>query len=90
MVKYQCRRQHIYEPARGDPTQGIPQETAFEDLPYSWVCPLCGATKSFFLKHGGKPTNDYAARHHHQKEREESRSRQPSRNAAKVFRPVKS
>lgn len=58
MVKYQCRRQYIYDPARGDPTQGIPPETAFEDLPDSWICPLCGATKSFFLKHEEKPTSE--------------------------------
>jgi len=24
--------------------------TAFEDLPYDWVCPLCGAKKEHFEK----------------------------------------
>lgn len=58
MDKYQCRCQYIYDPALGDPTQGIPPGTAFEDLPDSWVCPLCGATKSFFFRHEGKPTSE--------------------------------
>ena len=33
---------YVYDPAKGDPTQGIPPGTALEDLPEDWVCPWCG------------------------------------------------
>ncbi len=39
---------HTYDPAEGDPQGGIPPGTAFEDLPDTWVCPDCGATKADF------------------------------------------
>jgi rubredoxin len=39
---------HIYDPAQGEPKQGIPPGRAFEDLPEDWVCPVCGAGKSLF------------------------------------------
>lgn len=38
----------IYDPAEGDPEGGIAPGTAFEDIPDSWVCPVCGARKSDF------------------------------------------
>ena len=34
-----------YDPTEGDPENGIEAGTEFEDLPDSWTCPLCGATK---------------------------------------------
>jgi rubredoxin len=37
-----------YDPADGDPENGIEPGTAFEDLPEDWVCPVCGVDKSFF------------------------------------------
>ncbi|WP_425409888.1 rubredoxin [Hyphococcus sp.] len=40
----------IYDPAQGDPDSGIPPGTAFEDLPESWICPVCGARKADFEK----------------------------------------
>lgn len=40
--------QYIYDPAAGDPENGIAPGTPFEDLPDSWVCPLCGAAKEMF------------------------------------------
>lgn len=55
MEKYQCRCQYVYDPAVGDSTQGIPPGTAFEELPDSWVCPLCGLEKKFFIKAEGTP-----------------------------------
>ncbi len=58
MSKYQCRCQYVYDPAAGDPTQGIPPGTPFADLPDSWVCPMCGLAKSFFLKEVGMPTSE--------------------------------
>ena len=34
---------HVYDPAEGDPENGIPPGTAFADLPEDWTCPECGA-----------------------------------------------
>ncbi len=39
----------IYDPERGDPDGGIVPGTAFEDIPDSWSCPMCGACKSDFV-----------------------------------------
>ncbi len=38
----------IYDPADGDPDGGIPPGTAFEDIPETWFCPVCGARKADF------------------------------------------
>ena len=40
---------HVYDPSEGDPSQGIPVGTSFEDLPDTWVCPVCGAEKSAYI-----------------------------------------
>jgi rubredoxin len=49
MKRYQCSIcGHIYDPDEGDPGQNIPPGTAFEELPESWVCPICGAEKFQF------------------------------------------
>ena len=37
-----------YDPAVGDPDNGIAPGTAFEDLPGDFVCPLCGVGKDQF------------------------------------------
>ncbi|MEM3445516.1 MAG: rubredoxin [Thermoplasmata archaeon] len=48
-AKYVCQVcGYIYDPEKGDPDSGIPPGTAFEDLPETWVCPVCGASKSSF------------------------------------------
>jgi len=39
---------YVYDPKEGDPENGIEAGTSFEDLPDSWVCPLCGVPKSDF------------------------------------------
>ena len=39
---------YIYDPAAGDPDAGVAPGTAFENLPDSWVCPVCGASKDMF------------------------------------------
>ena len=36
----------IYDPAVGDPDSGIAPGTAFEAIPDSWRCPICGARKA--------------------------------------------
>lgn len=40
--------EYVYDPAVGDPTQGIEPGTSFEDLPDDWICPDCGAGKEEF------------------------------------------
>ncbi len=51
MASYKCVVcGYIYDPAEGDSAAGIPAGTAFEDLPDSWVCPVCGAPKTEFEK----------------------------------------
>lgn len=51
MAKYVCTIcGYIYDPAIGDDTQGIAPGTAFEALPATWTCPLCGVPKSDFEK----------------------------------------
>ncbi|NLD57892.1 MAG: rubredoxin [Methanomicrobiales archaeon] len=43
VVRYRCRLcGYIYSPLRGEPHNGIPAGTAFDDLPKSYVCPVCG------------------------------------------------
>jgi flavin reductase (DIM6/NTAB) family NADH-FMN oxidoreductase RutF/rubredoxin len=49
MASYKCLVcGYVYDPAEGDSTAGIAAGTSFEDLPDSWVCPVCGAGKSEF------------------------------------------
>lgn len=51
MDKYVCDVcGYVYDPAVGDPDNGIEPGTAFEDLPEDWVCPLCGVGKDEFSK----------------------------------------
>jgi rubredoxin len=49
MKKYKCSVcGYIYDPAAGDPDNGIDAGTAFEDLPDDWTCPDCGVEKDMF------------------------------------------
>ncbi|MFC1988175.1 rubredoxin [Chloroflexota bacterium] len=51
MPKYKCTVcSYIYDPELGDPDGGIKPGTPFEKIPDSWVCPVCGASKSEFEK----------------------------------------
>ncbi len=51
MDKYECTVcGYIYDPAKGDPDNGVAPGTPFEKIPDSWVCPECGAAKSDFVK----------------------------------------
>ena len=46
MKKYHCTVcEYIYDPALGDPENGIAPGTAFDDLPDGWICPVCGEGK---------------------------------------------
>jgi len=49
MEKYECTVcGYIYDPAEGDPDNGIGPGTSFEDLPGNWLCPLCSLGKDCF------------------------------------------
>ncbi len=49
MKKYTCTVcGYVYDPAAGDPDNGVQPGTAFKDLPGDWTCPDCGAEKSEF------------------------------------------
>jgi len=49
MKKYRCLMcGYVYDPAQGDPENGVAPGTAFENLPGGWVCPDCGVGKDEF------------------------------------------
>lgn len=49
MKKYKCSVcGYVYDPAQGDPDNGVAPGTPFESIPDSWNCPVCGATKDMF------------------------------------------
>ena len=49
MKKYLCVLcGYIYDPAEGDPENGIMPGTEFEDIPDDWTCPACGVGKEHF------------------------------------------
>jgi len=53
MQKYMCKVcGYVYDPAKGDPGNGVEPVTAFESLPEDWVCPVCGAGKDEFSTEG--------------------------------------
>ncbi|MBI4965771.1 MAG: rubredoxin [Desulfomonile tiedjei] len=63
MTKWKCSTcGWIYDPAKGDPENGITPGTPFDDLPDSWVCPICGSGKEVFelegSELGGGPDGD--------------------------------
>jgi rubredoxin len=51
MGKWECTVcGYIYDPEVGDQDHKIQPGTPFEQLPENWVCPICGAPKSQFVK----------------------------------------
>ena len=51
MDKYVCDIcGYVYDPAEGDPDNGVAPGTAWESVPESWGCPLCGVGKEHFSK----------------------------------------
>ena len=51
MDKYVCEVcDWVYDPAVGDPENGIEPGVAFDYLPADWVCPVCGVGKDQFAK----------------------------------------
>lgn len=50
MGKYKCSVcGYIYDPQKGDPDGGIAPGTSFEQIPDTWICPVCGADKKQFV-----------------------------------------
>ena len=62
MKKYKCNIcKYEYDPAQGDPTQGIAPGTPFEALPADWKCPRCKQGKEKFAAVEEAPaSNPYA------------------------------
>ncbi len=51
MKKFACTLcSHVYDEAKGDPKNGIPPGTKWQDVPADWLCPECGAEKSDYLE----------------------------------------
>ena len=49
MKKYVCDVcGYVYDPEKGDPANGVPPGTKWEDVPADWVCPECGVGKDQF------------------------------------------
>jgi len=50
MAKWECIIcGHVYDEAKGDPENGIAAGTLWADVPESWLCPDCGASKAEFV-----------------------------------------
>ena len=48
-MKYRCLMcGYVYDPAVGDPDNGIEPGTEFKNLPDGWICPECGVGKDEF------------------------------------------
>ena len=50
MDKYVCPCGYEYDPAVGDPDNGVAPGTPWEQVPESWVCPVCEMGKEVFEK----------------------------------------
>lgn len=50
MDKYACPCGYEYDPAVGDPDNGVAPGTPWEQVPEDWVCPVCGLGKDSFEK----------------------------------------
>ena len=49
MQKYVCDLcGYVYDPAEGDPDNGIAPATPFTEIPDDWTCPICGVGKDMF------------------------------------------
>jgi rubredoxin len=51
--RYECRScGYVYEPQKGDEKHEIVSGTPFAEIPSTWRCPVCGATKNAFTNIG--------------------------------------
>lgn len=51
MTQHVCPCGYIYDPLTGDPDNGVAPNTAWENVPDDWVCPICGLGKEAFSEH---------------------------------------
>ena len=50
MKKWRCLVcDFVYDESKGLPEEGIAPGTRWEDIPGSWTCPECGASKDDFV-----------------------------------------
>jgi len=54
----------IYDESKGDPDSGIAPGTKFEDIPYEWTCPVCGANKEMFKTESKENISDTHSQTH--------------------------
>jgi len=48
-TKYVCMVcGYTYDPAEGDPANGVKVGTDWKNVPEDWVCPICGVGKDQF------------------------------------------
>ena len=51
MGQYECAEcGYIYDEEKGDIATNVAPNTKLEDLPDDWICPICGAGRSYFVK----------------------------------------
>lgn len=51
MKKFKCLVcGYIYDPADGDPANGVAPGTDFADVPEDWECPICMVGKDQFVE----------------------------------------
>ncbi len=51
MNKYRCEMcGWVYDPEEDDPSHGVAQGTAFEDVPDDFECPVCDAGIEEFME----------------------------------------
>ena len=51
LPKYICAYcGYVYDPAPGEPIDGIKPGTDFQKIPAGWLCPHCMAPKKIFKK----------------------------------------
>ena len=50
MKRYVCPCGYVYDPEIGDPDNGIAPGTPWEEVPDSWVCPVCSIGKEGFAE----------------------------------------
>ncbi len=53
MDQFECRAcGYTYEPVKGDSAAKVAAGVAFDDLPVTWRCPVCGASRKQFSNIG--------------------------------------
>ena len=55
MDKYVCPCGYVYDPAVGDPDNGVAPGTPWEQVPEDWVCPVGGRGKDVFEPEYAEP-----------------------------------